>query len=71
MGSFHSGTGSRLGYVLARRWYRYLEAGQEPTNSAWRVLEQLPRERNCNRLERVGGNDITTEVKVTVFKTIT
>ena len=54
-----------------RRLYRYLDAREEPTNSAQRILEQLPRERNHNILEGAGGNDITTEVKATVFKTIT
>lgn len=48
-----------------------MEARREPTNPAQKVLEQLPRERNHDRLWRVGGNDITTEVKVTVFKTVT
>lgn len=34
-------------------------------------LEQLLKERSHSRPEGAGGNDITTEVKVTVFKTTT
>lgn len=48
-----------------------LRSQRGTTNSAWRVLEQLPRERNHNRLEGAGGDDVITEVKVTIFKTIT
>lgn len=57
--------------MITQRWYRGLEARQELNNAAWGILEQLPRKRNHSRLEEVGGNDITIEVKVTVFKTIT
>lgn len=51
-------------------WYKNLAGRGEPTKTVWRVPELLPGEKNHNGLEEVRGNDITTKVKVDVFKTI-